>query len=170
MMTDSDVIEVVGRLEEAGLNIWLDGGWGVDALLGGQTRPHDDLDVVAELSALDEIVALLAPLGFRPRVDERPTRLVVTAADDRRIDFHPIVLDAHGNGKQIGAGPNGGDAVYPANGLKGTGTVSGHAVRCVTPKLLLLHHTGYEPQEKDRHNVQALCERFGLPVPRSYAE
>jgi len=170
MMTDSDVIEVVGRLEEAGLNVWLDGGWGVDALLDEQTRAHDDLDLVVELPATDDILALLTSLGFRVSTDERPTRLVVTDDTDRRIDLHPIVLDAEGNGRQIGAGPSGGDAVYSAAGLKGAGTVDGPLVRCLTPELLLLHHSGYEPQEKDRHNVRVLWERFGLPLPRGYAD
>lgn len=30
------------------MRVWLDGGWGVDALLGRQTRPHDDMDIVIE--------------------------------------------------------------------------------------------------------------------------
>jgi lincosamide nucleotidyltransferase A/C/D/E len=30
----------------AGLVVWLDGGWGVDALLGYRSRPHQDLDLV----------------------------------------------------------------------------------------------------------------------------
>ena len=64
MMTDKDVIKVVGRLERAGLNFWLDGGWGVDALLGEQTRDHSDLDMVVELNRIDEIIALMATLGF----------------------------------------------------------------------------------------------------------
>ncbi len=170
MMTDTDVMEVVGRLERAGLRYWLDGGWGVDALLGEQTRPHDDLDAVVELSDTDAIVGILSALGFEVRLDNRPTRLVLAGDGDRRIDLHPIVIDGQGHGRQIGAGPNGGDAIYPAAGLTAEGTIDGRSVCCLTPQLLLLHHTGYEPQEKDRHNVQALCERFGLPLPRSYAE
>jgi hypothetical protein len=34
MMTATDVLEVLGRLEAAGLAVWVDGGWGVDALVG----------------------------------------------------------------------------------------------------------------------------------------
>jgi lincosamide nucleotidyltransferase A/C/D/E len=36
----ADASRIVGQLEAAGLVVWLDGGWGVDALLGRQTRPH----------------------------------------------------------------------------------------------------------------------------------
>ncbi len=46
MMQAQDVLEIVHRLEGAGVVVWLDGGWGVDALLGRQTRPHDDVDVI----------------------------------------------------------------------------------------------------------------------------
>jgi lincosamide nucleotidyltransferase A/C/D/E len=31
-----DVVEVVAFLEGLGVEVWLDGGWGVDALLGRQ--------------------------------------------------------------------------------------------------------------------------------------
>ena len=46
MMLADDVALVVTALAEAGVAAWLDGGWGVDALLGEQTREHDDLDLV----------------------------------------------------------------------------------------------------------------------------
>ncbi|HEV8651819.1 MAG TPA: hypothetical protein VG276_21080, partial [Actinomycetes bacterium] len=43
-MGPDDVLEIVGRLERAGVAVWLDDGWGVDALLGAQHRPHRDVD------------------------------------------------------------------------------------------------------------------------------
>jgi len=46
MMTADDVLEIIRSLERSLIGIWLDGGWGVDALLGEETRPHDDLDLV----------------------------------------------------------------------------------------------------------------------------
>ena len=45
------VLEVVQALERAHLAVWIDGGWGVDAVLGTQTRDHHDVDLVVELSA-----------------------------------------------------------------------------------------------------------------------
>jgi hypothetical protein len=32
----ADVVELIGLLEEHGIDVWLNGGWGVDALLGHQ--------------------------------------------------------------------------------------------------------------------------------------
>ncbi len=33
MVNKTDVIEIIGYAEENEINIWIDGGWGVDALL-----------------------------------------------------------------------------------------------------------------------------------------
>jgi hypothetical protein len=33
-MDAAGLLQVVGRHEEQGIDVWLDGGWGVDALLG----------------------------------------------------------------------------------------------------------------------------------------
>jgi len=42
-MTRQDVVEILGWLDGGDVAVWLDGGWGVDALVGEQTRDHDDL-------------------------------------------------------------------------------------------------------------------------------
>ena len=44
-MQMSDVVQLLDFLERSGLEVYVDGGWAVDALLGEQTRVHDDLDV-----------------------------------------------------------------------------------------------------------------------------
>ena len=70
MFSAERVLDVLNLVPEA----VLDGGWGVDALVGSQTRLHDDLDLVVPLDACDRIVAGLGALGFDLHVDERPTR------------------------------------------------------------------------------------------------
>ena len=35
-------------LENRKIKIWVDGGWCVDAHLGQQTRPHEDLDIAIQ--------------------------------------------------------------------------------------------------------------------------
>ena len=49
-MDASTVRRLVAQLEQAGIQVWLDGGWGIDALLGRDTRPHHDLDIVVRVS------------------------------------------------------------------------------------------------------------------------
>jgi lincosamide nucleotidyltransferase A/C/D/E len=168
MMTAADVVRVLDALTEAGITVWLDGGWGVDALVGDETREHYDLDMVVSAEHLDLTLTSLAALGYQIAEDLRPTRLVLAASDGRRIDFHPVVFEQNGSARQIGAGPHGGDAVYPAAGFAGNGSVAGRSVACLTPSLLILHHLGYPPAEKDRHNVRLLCERFEIPLPGAY--
>jgi lincosamide nucleotidyltransferase A/C/D/E len=168
MMSAADVLDVTSRLEAAGLPFWLDGGWGVDALVGHQTRPHSDLDIVIRLEQADDLAAALAPAGFTVSLDDRPTRMVVSDSDGRRIDLHPVVFGEDGSARQIGAGPIGGDAPYPADGFAGEGFVAGRQMKCLTPRLLVMHHLGYKPLAKDWHNVRTLCERFEIAIPEPY--
>ncbi len=91
-MTSADVLEVLQRLRDAGIEVWLDGGWGVDALLGEQTRDHDDLDLVLELARTDSAVAALSALGYAVTTDDRPTRLVLQDPTGRQIDIRRALL------------------------------------------------------------------------------
>jgi len=38
MVTEKDAVEILSCAEGNGIPVWLDGGWGVDALLGEETR------------------------------------------------------------------------------------------------------------------------------------
>lgn len=166
MMCAEDVLEVVASLTTAGVAVWLDGGWGVDALLGEETRPHDDLDIVTAIGHLDATRAALRPLGFVLAVDELPTRCVLRDSSDRRIDIHPITFDREGGGLQ--RQPDGSDFRYPPEGLAGTGTIAGHSFRCLTPEFQVRCHLAYEPDDDDRHDMRLLCARFSLALPQQF--
>jgi lincosamide nucleotidyltransferase A/C/D/E len=165
-MTSSDVAAVLDRLEREQLTVWLDGGWGVDALVGRRTRSHSDLDLVIAQSDLAQAQAALAGLGFEhdPSTEPGlPARLILVAADGRRVDLHPVVFDERGNGWQpLGGGAYG---AYPAEGLTGRGEIEGRPVQCLTPELQLRHHLGYPPDKNDRHDLRVLAERFDLALP-----
>ena len=158
---------MLDALLAVGLQSWLDGGWGVDALFGEQTREHEDVDIVVELAVFDDVVSALNPLGLALSEDYLPTRAVLRSADGRTVDIHPVTFDAHGTGWQRAAGPDGGDAAYPADGF-GEGRVLGHAVPCLTPELQMTHHSGYAPRERDRLDVARLADRFDLSRPSGY--
>ncbi len=165
-MCAEDVLEVIAYLEAAGVAVWLDGGWGVDALLDEQTRPHDDLDVVIAAAQLDVARDALHEIGYAMTIDELPTRCVLADAADRRIDIHPVTFDRESGGIQ--RLPDGGTFRYPPEGLAGVGQIAGESLRCLTPELQLRCHLAYEPDDDDRHDVCLLCERFGLAVPEIY--
>jgi lincosamide nucleotidyltransferase A/C/D/E len=167
--TADDVIEVVSVLAAAGARFWLDGGWGIDALLGRQTRMHDDLDMAVAAEDIATAVAALGRLGFGVEEDARPVRLVLVDGRERQVDLHPLEFDVLGNGVQRGAGPNGvGDALYPAKDLQ-TGSIAERPVPCLSATLQLAHHTGYVPRTKEREDVAALCADFGLEPPSAYS-
>lgn len=46
LLSWEDAAALYRALSDAGVSCWVVGGWGVDALLGRQSRPHKDLDVL----------------------------------------------------------------------------------------------------------------------------
>ena len=168
MMTVDDVLQVLDALASGGISAWLDGGWGVDALLGEETRDHEDLDLVVALDQADAVQKALARLGYETKEDERPTRLVLRAADGRSVDLHTVIFDAEGGGVQHL--PGGRSYRYPPQGFTGSGTIAGQQLACLTPEVQLECHTGYEPTETDLHDVGLLARRFGLTLPAQYRE
>jgi lincosamide nucleotidyltransferase A/C/D/E len=128
MMSAESVLSLIGLLEVGGINVWLDGGWGVDALLGRQTRPHRDLDIVIELMQVPKLRPLLAARGFKdePRDDTRPWNFVLADGQGLEVDVHAIILDAEGNGVY---GPSDKGELYSAASLTGTGQVQGNQLR-----------------------------------------
>ena len=60
MVSTEDAVGIYKTLTDHGMQVWVNGGWGIDALLGRQTRPHKDLDV---LMLLDDMLRMLRLLG-----------------------------------------------------------------------------------------------------------
>jgi lincosamide nucleotidyltransferase A/C/D/E len=162
VMTEDDVRAVLQSLQSAGIRVWVDGGWGVDALIGRQTRPHQDLDLAMELGDVRQAEEVLREIGFR-MYEELPTRADLRSADDRRVDLHVLTFDEQGNGlQQLQDGSVG---TYDKQGLSGIGTIGGLEVRCLSPEIQMRFHTGYDLDEDDRHDVLLLVERFNLEEP-----
>lgn len=156
------MLDVVRALGDEGIDAWLDGGWGVDALVGEQTRPHEDLDLAVDRDRLADVQRALGQLGFTidPGVEPGlPARLVL-ADDDRVVDLHPLVFDETGNGWQQLDASGRRWGRYPADDLDARGVVAGQVVRCLSPALQLRFHLGYEWTERDRHDVRLLQDRF----------
>jgi len=40
MVSKTDATQITTYAEENGIEVWIDGGWGVDALLEEETRPQ----------------------------------------------------------------------------------------------------------------------------------
>jgi lincosamide nucleotidyltransferase A/C/D/E len=166
-MEADEVVALLGALEEAGVQTWLDGGWGVDALLGRQTRPHDDLDLVVPLADVPTLRRVLAERGYRVAGGGAPMSIELLDAAGRQVDVHPVVFDDAGNGVYLMR--TGEEWTYPAEGFTGAGAVLGRAVRCLSPETQILCHQGYELDEDDVDDLRALREAFGVELPRALA-
>ncbi|GAB7036212.1 MULTISPECIES: nucleotidyltransferase domain-containing protein [Catenuloplanes] len=165
--SQDDVLAVLRLADGAGARLWIDGGWGVDALLGTQTREHGDLDVAIESAHLPAFVAALtaASFGAVGEAGAAPWNFLVARPGGPVVDLHVIVRDADGNGV---LGPPERDAVHPAASPAGRGTIGGRAVDCIAPEWVVRFHDAYPGDATDRADVHAICERFGLPVPAQY--
>ena len=163
-MVEKDVADLIALLEQHGVEVYVDGGWAVDALLGAQTRPLDDLDIALPHAHVPRLRALLGSRGFReqPRDDSWECNFVLADEAGRRLDVHSFTLDA--TGLNVGGVP------YSGEQLTGRGVIDGYPVRCVSPEWLVKFHTGYELDDNDWHDVRLLCDRFQIAVPDEYVK
>lgn len=150
------------QLRPAGIEFWIEGGWGVDALLGEQTRMHDDLDLGVRMEDVERICETFAE--FARDDAEWPSSVMLRDASARKIDCHPLTFDENGDGWQ--ANRTGGPPHrWPRDGLTGRGRIGGVEVPCITPELQLRWHAYPEFDDVDWHDVTLLAAHFGLELP-----
>lgn len=99
-VTAGDVLWLLDLLERKAASIWVDGGWGVDALLTEQTRIHADLDIVVSEQDLSTVVDALEGSGFSrmPTKDDKPWNFVLSDSQGREVDIHVVGFDEGGDG------------------------------------------------------------------------
>ena len=167
-MTADDVVAVLAGLAEAGVDVVLDGGWGVDALLGEETRPHSDLDLALDRDSVGLARRVLEEDGFvhdSGRTPGLPARLVMRDPRGREVDLHPLTFDEDGGGWQQLSESGRSWGHYPAEGLASAGVIGGRPVRCLSASLQLRFRLGYEWTERDEHDLRRLIDRFEIPHP-----
>jgi lincosamide nucleotidyltransferase A/C/D/E len=161
-MKAKEVAALIGLLEENGLEVYVDGGWAVDALLGEQTREHKDLDIALPHKQVSILREALSNRGYReqPSNDSWECNFVLGDGQGREIDVHSYTLDDDGNHVS--------GVAYSRKHFAGTGLIDGQPVRCISPEWLVQFHSGYELDENDYRDVKALCDRFGIALPDEY--
>jgi lincosamide nucleotidyltransferase A/C/D/E len=150
-----EVLDVLAALSGLACRFWLEGGWGVDALVGRQTRAHRDLDVDLDVQSEEPVLAVLAEMGYTVDTDWRPNRVELHAPGRGRVDLHPLRIDEDGSARQ--AALDGGFHVFP-RAFFVTGSLAGIPVPCVSVAAQRLFRTGYELRAKDRHDLAVLDE------------
>jgi lincosamide nucleotidyltransferase A/C/D/E len=165
-MTEADAVEVLGWLGEHEIAVWLVGGWGVDALIGEQTREHEDLDLIVRDDDVSRVSDVLHGHGFRlSRGDEGG--FLLTDERDRVVDLHTVHFDDRGNGHF--EGENRGPFEHPAAAFAATGDIAGRRVACLSAEAQMTNHAwGYTPGETDFHDMRLLHERLGTATIPPY--
>lgn len=163
-MSEQNVVALLGLLATKNITPWVDGGWGVDALIGRQTREHSDIDIVIENYEEVATIEALRAEGFQevPMWFTSPVHTVWQHEDGRSVDLHIVELDAEGNGIY------GEEGVYPAEALRGRGRIGDLDVRCISAAAQVEFHRGYELRDQDRHDVGLLHREHGVHLPPEY--
>ncbi|MGC4936405.1 nucleotidyltransferase domain-containing protein [Kribbella sp. DT2] len=149
-MTADRVLGLLDLL--TGVDVWVDGGWGVDALVGEQTREHGDLDLGVARTELATVLEVLASAGYVVSDDRfADVTVQLTHTEGHRVDLHPSTPLPGGGTEQIDFD---GETFYlpPPS----AGRIGGREVRCMPLSSQLRTHSGYELRDKDHHDVELL--------------
>ena len=164
-MTEADVVEVLEWLGEGEVAVWLKGGWGVDALVGEQTRDHNDLDLIVRDDDVSRMSDVLYPHGF---LLSRGAQGGFNLRDerDRLVDVHPVRFDDRGNGHFE---QDRGSFEHPAAAFAAVGSIAGRRLACLSAEAQMTDHAwGYTPGESDFHDMRLLTARLGTALLPPY--
>lgn len=161
-MEPEKIIEIYELLHSFNVEIVIDGGWAVDALLCEQTRKHEDLDIAVNHNDVPQLRAILFQQGFTdfPGKDTKDYNFVLADKNGNKIDVHSFLFDE--SGRNIYGIP------YQKVHFSGVGKINGHKVKCIASDWLVKFHTGYEVDENDYHDIQLLCKKFDIELPKDY--
>jgi lincosamide nucleotidyltransferase A/C/D/E len=173
MVSAEDAIKLYKCLMTNGIQVWLNGGWGIDALLGEQTRPHKDLDVFILLDDISQACELLGREGYSLKElwsenrwavggsgIKTITAFVLQDPQGHELDVHALYFDKENNGLPAWE-ENEGFVLTPQD-LAGIGRIAEFRVQCITAEKQLLCHTGYVLPEQQLRDLKLLHEKFGV--------
>jgi lincosamide nucleotidyltransferase A/C/D/E len=163
----TDAADVLALLTLLGLDDephWVEGGWGIDALLGQQTRDHGDLDLMIDRSCAERTQGHLRRAGFEIVYADLPGTVSYVDANGREVDLCVTGADRYGDRWNLSRSVGRGEPDYPFDGFT-YGWIGGRRVPCLGPQLQMEHHLGYEAEEVDRWDVEHLRSRFAVVVP-----
>jgi lincosamide nucleotidyltransferase A/C/D/E len=151
-MTDAEAAEIVAWLEARQATYQVNGGWAVDALLGRQTRTHQDLDVFVDAEVVDELLAWLHGRDYVVAENWLPVRIELVAPHGR-VDVHPMTIQANGDGIQKDFGD---ESFTHAAKDRALGMIGGGTVVVASAARLRELRQGYAQREVDVHDLAVL--------------
>ena len=160
-MNENDVIDLLKKAEHTDVNVWITGGWGVDALIGHQTRLHNDIDFFIQKKDTAVFIEMLSSNGYYETARESDDQQVWCDTYDRVVDLHFFEFAEKGTLRFE-------NEIYPLEIFNGNGKIGEITVRCLTAEAQVKYHQGYEHKEKDTNDVLLLCKTFRIPIPEKF--
>ena len=161
-ISEDRVVDLLKKAENIGVVVWIAGGWGVDALVGYQTRPHNDVDFFIQKKDKTVFTELLVSSGYEENteynIEDNP---IWCNTLNGIVDLHLFEFAETGTWSIQ-------NQKFPSDIFNGKGTIGGIAVRCMTAEAQVKYRYGYELREKDAVDVLLLCNTFGLPIPEQF--
>ena len=160
MVNLEDAVEIISVFENAGIKVFIDGGWGIDALLGYQSRAHNDIDIFIESFNKDNVLKILDANEYKEIITDYTTsdHSVWKDKNGRVIDLHLFSYSPNDN--YIFEGEE-----YPREVFSGTGKIGNIDVVCIPPEYQVQFHLGYERDVNDIKDVLKICETFNIEIP-----
>ena len=164
-----DVLEVAVALQEEGLKFWFAGGWGIDVLVGVQSRDHLDLDIVIEDCGRDEptVCRALSKLGYVHRESRvggiwMPSVFALSDQTGRRIELMEIDWERFASDSGLVASDQTGVSI---NTLRESafaeGVIFDQKLPCISKRAQMLFHSNFTLNEKQRRDLDFLMEFRG---------
>lgn len=180
MINADDALAIYNLLAAQEIQIWLSGGWGIDALLGEQTRPHKDLDVIMLLDDVHPLFNLLADHGYRLKElwsenlwainsdqNKVPTAFVLHDSAGRELDAHAMRIDDAGSG--IPSWAEAENFIFSKYDLSAEGIIAGSYVNCISPEMQMRAHLGYALPKYQRQDLLRLHHKLGTALPQGFS-
>ena len=157
---------LVESLQAAGIRCWVVGGWGIDALVGRQTRAHHDLDLLVHVDDLPVLEAWLRREAFTRHLvweENAPVRragqrfdtaVVETHTDGRELDVH-AAFDRRDEAPVLATRDR---WTLPVDGLTGAGRIGTVNVPCASRTAQHAMHVGYELPNKHLADLDLLSK------------
>lgn len=153
IVTKENLIKVLDLLDSIKMRYWIDGGWGVDILLGKQKREHRDVDVDFDGKFTETLLDKLKEEGYEIVVDWSPSRIELSHPKLGYIDVHPLIINEDGSARQ--ANPQGGWYEFKAEWFS-TAVFEGRVIPCISAEAQKIFHSGYELREVDKIDMKNL--------------
>ena len=170
MLKPQDAIQIIRFLESKDIPVWLVGGWGIDALLGRQTREHKDLDILLLRDDVVRVNELLKKTGYHLKELWSENRQVIDIVGNL-IDTAYVLHNAEGFEIDVHAFHFEGDQVIQdwqdsegfqitRAGLDHKGSIAGVQVHCISAQLQFLFHKGYAMPDYQVEDMRLLNEKY----------